>query len=147
MELLQQYSYAQIILEKNTTTLFLSGMHADIFEDSSNSLSLYEVVKKDFTKLNIPIVKNTNPKSTYWLRFKIKNQGDIKTKWVLEGITPNLYSLEIWIPDYANQMTSYISGLKNNASKVYPHKNYIFDLPSSLKEYDIYIKVSEIYLY
>jgi hypothetical protein len=133
-------SGAQVILTKYTSDLSVTGLNSEVYEDSSGKMSFEEVGKKTFQRQGKADLKNEHPKSVYWVRFKIHNSSGIESKWILETLTPNLYSLEAWIPDVDGRMKAHITGLNKNPFKEYPHKNYIFDLPSEIEDYEVYIR-------
>lgn len=133
-------SKAQITLTDYSEDLSVSGLEAEILEDSSKELSIEEVKKKNFIRPVTIDLKNINPESAYWVRFRVKNKSAADVKWVLEALTPNLYSLEVYIPDEEGRMNVHTSGLSKNPFKEYPHKNYVFDLPSDLEDFEVYIR-------
>lgn len=131
---------AQVILTDYSKDLIVTGLQAELYEDETKKLTFEEVSRKRFSQPGTGDLKNINPQSAYWLRFRVENQSGSDIKWVLEGLTPNLYSLEVWVPDEKGRMRVHTAGLGKRAFKQYPHKNYIFDLPSDLGAYDVYIR-------
>lgn len=133
-------SAAQVTLTNYTRDLSVTGLNSELYEDTTGNLSFEEVCKRNFIMPGKAELKNIHPKSAYWLRFKVQNKSGSDTKWILETLTPNLQSLEVWMRDAEGRIKVHSAGLNKNLFKEYPHKNYVFDLPSNLDEYEVYAR-------
>lgn len=77
----------------------LIGKHISYLEDKSNNLSISEVFRSpDFQKSDKDIVNFNVSKSTFWLKFTIKNERNNADN-VLEIAQPLLEELDFYIPD------------------------------------------------
>jgi len=132
---------AQIILTDTTDDFYISAFHMDFFEDTTREITFQQVQHAQFGTPGSPLLKNTHPSSAYWIRFTVQNLSEKNSGQVLEALTPNLYLLELWIPDSKEQVKKYTTGLSQNRLKSYSHKNYVFDLPSDIESYTVYIRV------
>lgn len=130
----------QITLSDHTQDVVVTGIEAEVLEDTSAYLSFEQVKSMSFSKSGSSELRNSNPESAYWIKLKIHNQARSEVKWVLETLTPNLQSLEVWIPDEEGRIKLHSAGLDKTPFKEYPHKNYVFDLPSDLSEYTLYAR-------
>ncbi|GAL85358.1 chromosome segregation ATPase [Sporocytophaga myxococcoides] len=134
--------YAEINLTDQTEDLIIQGREGEWMEDFSGKKSFLEIASKGtFSKSESGVLRNFNPSSVYWIRFNVKNNASKDKKWVLESLTPNIKLLDVWIPDENGVIRQYTSGLLHQNAKSYPHKNYVFDLPSALHKYTVYARI------
>jgi hypothetical protein len=134
--------FAEIHLTDQDEDLIIQGREAEWLEDPSGTKTFEDFQSGGiFSKSENRELRNFNPSSVYWIRFQVKNNASRDHKWVLESLTPNIKELEVWIPDESGQMRKHTSGLLHQKSKRYPHKNYVFDLPSTLTSYSVYARV------
>lgn len=134
--------YAGIDLTNQAEDLIIQGKEAEWLEDFSGKKTFEEIASKGaFHKSESGVLRNFNPSSVYWIRFHVKNNSSRDKKWVLESLTPNIKLLDVWIPDEKGVVRQYTSGLLHQKAKSYPHKNYVFDLPSTLTYYTVYARI------
>lgn len=79
---------------------------------------------------------------TYWLKILIFDKTTAERKWILESTSQNMKVMEVWVPDHKGNYHLHRAGLNNIGKKLYPHKNDVFDLPSGIERYIIYVKAS-----
>lgn len=134
--------YAEINLTNEVEDLIIQGEDAEWLEDLSGKKSFAEIAGKGtFSRSESGVLRNFNSSSVYWIRFHVKNNASRDKKWVLESLTPNIKVLDVWIPDENGVIRQYTSGLLHQKAKSYPHKNYVFDLPSALNTYTVYARI------
>lgn len=131
---------AQVSLTPYTEDVSVTGLNSELFEDPTRQLNFEEVRHRKFTKPGTGDLKNVNPGSAYWIRFNVFNRSGDEVKWVLETLTPNLQSLEVWVQDAEGRIRTHSAGLSKNFFKEYSHKNYVFDLPSGAEHYEVYAR-------
>ncbi|MFL5728204.1 MAG: 7TM diverse intracellular signaling domain-containing protein [Cytophagaceae bacterium] len=133
------YALKTIPLNDSSTSFAASSEYVEIFEDSSNSLSLNDILsipanqRSSYTKL-----ANRNPEFTYWVRFKINTDLHTKNKWILEILDSKFKSVTLYAPDQNGKYHSKNEGVDFPFnSREYDHKNFVFDLdlPLSANQY------------
>lgn len=136
------HSFAQDVLvidEIKADGYLLDGSYIAVFEDSTNHLPVTEVLSKSFA-VNFHPHKGTgaakmpyiiNPGSTYWLKVKIKSDGQLHRHYVLENCDLHIGSFELFKTD--SSTTNAIAVEKAGFAvpfdiRAYPHKNFVFDI-------------------
>jgi len=104
------------------------GEHAAILEDTANNLSINSVItSKKFVISNSETPNLPLSKSSFWLRFSIKNQTD-QPRLLLSLEYPTLNTCDFYYPVNGKyQLQKYSDDVAFNKRK-YQHQDFIFDL-------------------
>ena len=80
-----------VLLDDHTKEFIFQNDFLHILEDKENKVTIHDVVKTEFqdrfivNKSSYPY--NENTKSSYWIRFKIKNNSS--KRFILESFAPH----------------------------------------------------------
>lgn len=85
---------AQVILKNDINPPYI-GRHLYYLRDSTNALSLQEVLKKTFKPCDRPVPNFGLSASTYWFRFAIQNETDNRNL-VLEIENPSISNIQLY---------------------------------------------------
>lgn len=140
-----------VVISDDREQFYVYGHHMDIFEDVSGSLTIHEVSKAEFSGLfeqnftDVPV--NSNPSSSYWVRFSLKNNSSGHKNWLIELMDFRIDGYELYVPLADGTFRKFTGGDSNPFSeKDFRHKNFIHDIPdpaSTEQEYFIKIKSKE----
>jgi len=104
------------------------GNKIEILEDKTGSLTFEEVQRSNgFVKSNQDVPNMQVTSSSFWIRFKLKNTGNIPL--VLQLAYPTIDSVNFYEIDSSGRTESIISGeFVPVYKRVHKHQDYIFDL-------------------
>ncbi|MEM7184656.1 MAG: 7TM-DISM domain-containing protein, partial [Spirochaetota bacterium] len=113
-------------------------------EDKKHSIKREDILNGNLDKEFLPYEnKNINfgfSRSTFWFRLKLKYISRSEAV-LLEIPWPHLDYIDVYISG-KEQILAYKSGrLMPYKDRIYPHKNFIFEIPYDPDELVIYIKV------
>ena len=123
----------------------LKGAQIAVFEDTSNHITLEQVLAKEFVPHSdnryFPSVKN--PNYTYWLRIKLQAKNKLRRQYVLENSDSHIDSLEIFKKNYFDTtwQSEKAGFLIPFQDRKYNHKNFVFDIHIDTTVQTFYIKV------
>jgi len=134
------------VLDDEMKEFVLSETYLEIFEDSINKWTIGDVADSTFqhhfvlNQSSYPY--NENLKSTYWIKFKIKNEATSGKSFLLESYAPHTNNWQVYIPT-KDGYTLKQSGLDLYFyNREYVNKNLILDLPLDTgKVYTFYARV------
>ncbi len=135
-----------VILTDSTNRIRTSGDYSHIYEDSSNALTLSDILKLDsagkMSLLKTDVPRNDNIRSTYWIKYNIVNQANPDISWIIEVPDPRASEVTAYIPNEKGEYEEYKQGSSLPFDlKIYPHKNYEFKLNfSGKKKLTVYLK-------
>lgn len=126
--------YAQDIFKVKDQTLEFrfSYSYISVLEDSSNTLTFQDILKKENNSRFIinnqkQYPSNDNHPNTYWLKIKIKPNSTSEKSWLLEFFDQTIDDLTAYIPNSQGKYDSLHTGDQQVFSKrTYNHKNFIF---------------------
>ncbi|MFN3402561.1 MAG: 7TM diverse intracellular signaling domain-containing protein [Cytophagaceae bacterium] len=134
-------------LNNHTIDLPLQGDYLEIFEDTTNELSIAQIAHpafNGFKRNKNTYAYNKNPRSAYWIKFKVSNYSSGDKVYFFETYSPHTDLIQIYVPD---GIGGYImkQGGENFKfhEREYVNKNLIFTLPvpDSNNIYTYYIRV------
>lgn len=125
------------------------GFHLDILEDKSQQLTITEVSSPqyaaDFIKSNSPIPNLGYSRSSYWVRFRVKDISKSTQQWLLEMSFGNMQYLDLYLPD--SEQSGFIlkqtGAQRAFSTRDIPYHTFIFTLalPKN-QEQTFYLKFS-----
>ena len=113
----------------DTNEISVIGKYTEILEDSTNLLSVSDVLaSKSFIKSNLEVPNLAVSNSSFWLKFNIKNISE-KKSLLLDLSYPLMDLVELYTlnPDGTYKVTS-MGDNKKFSERVYNHQHYLFDL-------------------
>lgn len=128
------FSSNLVVIDKSMNEYHLKAMDVDIFQDSTGLLSFNDILKPQFatsfksSELYNKGVQNSSIK--YWVRFQIKNESDVDTKWLLQA---PLHSeiVEMYVPGTNGLYKKVVTGQKSDFnSREYLIRSIAFDIPA-----------------
>jgi hypothetical protein len=134
-----------VLSNERAKGISLSNTYLCVFEDSTASLPIDAIMHVDSANLFKPVLQNfnINAASAYWIKFKVRNEGDPFTQYVIENYYSHTKEFTIFYVDngklYHQTTGEYVTYPQRN----FRHKNLILDLPVPEigKERTYYIKV------
>lgn len=109
------------------------GTYVEVLEDKESTLTINDVLRPDISKKFIPgnkeIPQYGFSNSSYWLRFRLKNELHHDATWFLELAYPHMNNFELYTPDDSGAYTMRKTGdeeIFNNREVDY--KNFIFKI-------------------
>jgi serine phosphatase RsbU (regulator of sigma subunit) len=142
-------SSAQNILTiNNEAKKYTLGPYMEILEDRQKKLTIKDIQSGNFDNLfkksdqAVPSFGITE--SAFWCKFRLSNESDIMTSWLLVLEYPLMDSIEIYLPrgntgEYSLVKTGYSFPF---SSRVVKHRNFIFPLgPLSQDPCTYYMRV------
>lgn len=129
----------------------LSNNYLTVFEDTTGLLSPNSVINTDSLEKFKPLSHNFNihPKSTYWIKFSVKNGGDAFTQYVIENYYSHTKEFSIFYVENGKMYHQTTGEYVTYANRNFQHKNLVLDLPvpGIGNERTYYIKiVSDLYV-
>ncbi len=136
-----------LVFEQNKDGYLVGAGYLEIFEDTSNSIDINTISNAQQTypfvlhvdKKNFAFIRN--PKSTYWIRFKVKAGDRLSSHYVIENSDLHIDQFELYTPQGALYTKEEAGFSLPFGVRKYPHKNFIFDLNLSDEVQTYYIKV------
>jgi len=141
-------TYAQnIISYNNPDSIIKIGNKVLLLEDKNNKLTINEALNSNlFIKSNQTVPNFQISKSTFWIKFKIKNNTSLKSL-LLELPYPTIDSISFLSLNSNNTYTIEKTGeYVPFYLRLYHHQNYIFNLslaPFETKTYILKVRASE----
>jgi len=141
-------AYTQnIISYNNPDSIIKIGNKVLLLEDKNNKLTINEALNSNlFIKSNQIVPNFQISKSTFWIKFKIKNNTSLKSL-LLELPYPTIDSISFLSLNSKNTYTIEKTGeYLPFYLRLYHHQNYIFDLslaPFETKTYILKVRASE----
>jgi two-component system, sensor histidine kinase LadS len=136
------------VKDKDIRGYELSAGYLEIFEDTSNRIGLVDILSNEnriafklhTDKKSFAFIKN--PRSTYWVKFKIQGGPEAVNHYVIENSDLHIGEFTLYSPAPNGTYTKETAGfsLPFNVRK-YPHKNFIFDLSLDSTAKTYYVKV------
>jgi hypothetical protein len=133
-----------LLLTDESNEYFVSGNQMDFLIDSTNSLTIDQVINspKFIIHKDPAFIFIQKPNQSYWLRIHLNNKGTQNQRWLLENLDLHIHEFDIYIvkngQSVIHQMAGY--GIPFD-TRAYAHKNFIFDLPINENEtQDLYIR-------
>jgi len=137
-----------LVLNHQSTDFFVTGNQIDYLIDSSNSLTIDQVIhtRKFIYQHDPAFISIQKPNQSYWLRIHLKNKGSKNQRWLLENLDLHINEFEVYIvkneQTIIHQKAGYGIPFK---ARTYVHKNFVFDLPIQEGEtQDLYIKAKSV---
>lgn len=123
-----------ILLHDSSSQYSASFSNIEIFEDSSSALTLNDILTQkyasQFEANTVQLPRNSHLKSAYWIKFRIRNNADASTHWLLEYFDSSIQQILLYVPDYNGNYTELAGGSNLQFSKkIIGHKNFEFALP------------------
>ncbi len=117
--------------DKNKYSL---GTYLEILEDKKNTLKFNDVITPDISKNFVPSEKELPQygfsNSSFWVRFRLKNEIKRDSTWFLELAYPHMNNFELYTPDKSGKYFMRKTGdeliFKN---RELDYKNFIFKIP------------------
>lgn len=141
-----------IVLRPDKNQYTASYQYIDILEDPTNNLTISDVSSPDFANSFKPnkeqLPRNYHTKSTYWIRYKVKNETSTGTKWLQEYYDSSIEKIFFYLPDSNGTFKEYVegNGLEFGHKRV-SHKNFVFFLPDFAgKEITYYARIESKHL-
>lgn len=127
---IRSFATDPVSLNDTVKVVEVDDEYTDIFIDSTNQLSLNEIIELDRFNPNIKGY-NTPVTSTFWIRFKVKTDLSHQPKWVLEVLDSRHNDMSLFVPKGSNsqQYIEHKAGLNHGFSnRAYQHKNIVMDI-------------------
>lgn len=142
----QLFSLETLVLN-NENNIYKICPFLDYYEDKSSTLTIDEILKKtlsdDFIENKKNFLNFHYTKSTIWLRFKIKNNSNDNSSYIIESLYPFISSLELYSVDGNDNFKIQKNGLKIpfNQREI-KNKKTIFNIKINfLEEKEFYLKI------
>lgn len=135
-----------VFIDDSMKEFVFSGEYLTILEDKSGKLTITDVSSPSYQKKFIlnesSYPYNENTKSTYWIKFKVKNLSRSGKHFLLESYAPHTNKFELYIQK-GDTFDLKVSGLDLNFYKrEYVNKNLILNLPLDTSITNVfYVKV------
>lgn len=135
-----------LVVSDDLDKYFPGVEYLGIYEDRLQGLTINDVNKPEFYERfqttsdskKHPHISNLS--SAYWVRLTIKCNGNTKKRWVLENLDLHTDFFELYVPE-ENGYRLYKAGYAQPfAMRLYPHKNFIFDIPIDSTDKIFYIR-------
>jgi hypothetical protein len=136
---------------ENAKGISLSDNYLALFEDTTAHLSIHTIIAQGSAEKFKPVTHNFNihPASAYWIKFTIKNEGDVFTQYVIENYYSHTKDFSIFYIENGKFFHQTTGEYITYAHRNFQHKNLVLDLPIPEigKERTYYIKiVSDLYV-
>lgn len=136
-----------LVKDHNEDGYDLSAGYLEIFEDTSNKLTIDDMIKAPAAypfvlhqdKKNFAFIKNT--KATYWIRFKIRGAEHLSDHYVIENSDLHIGEFELYSPQDSTYTKEQAGFTLPFGIRKYPHKNFVFDLSLDDQVKTYYIKI------
>ncbi len=145
LQLLSANSWAQKTIEVSKQHTDFYNTDFNVWEDSTNTATIEQISKPHFDRNFIPTCSD-NPmgiksKTTYWIKFKIKNK--IVGKTLLIELTSQFKKANLYIPNTeTGTLTIKHSGIKYPyAQREFLYRSNLFELPYSPKTETYYLEL------
>jgi two-component system, sensor histidine kinase LadS len=130
----QAFASDTIILQPDQNQYTASYEFIDILEDRERALSIHDVsstaYRSQFRPNKEQLPRNYHTKSVYWVRYTVRNQSNVNTKWLQEFYDSSIEKLSLFLPDGQGGFTEYKAGnTLDFSNKKVQHKNFVFFLP------------------
>lgn len=136
---------AQDVIEINDENqdFSMAASQVEIFEDPSGTLTFNSIIKKDFQTPQSSYPMNSNLRSTYWVKYRIKGNPNTARNWVMEVFDLHIDTLEFYQPQDNGEYERIIAGeVFPFKDRTYKHINFVFDLHADYSgTRDYYVKV------
>ncbi len=138
--LMAKGGFAEKLLELKETQgdHVLNGEYFDVFEDPEKKYTIQQISTPDFTGFRDHATEdrfNKNPRSAYWLKFRVRNNSTSSHRFLLESYAPHSNRIQLFFPAHQNTFQMQEGGEDFKFSqRTYVTKNLIFDLPLDKKE-------------
>ena len=130
---------------KQCNTPYNIGKNTQYFVDSTNTLTLHDVINKHFTTYTKNILNFGFLQPTHWFKIRFQyNKKMIDKRWWLQIDYPHLDSVDYYLLNNKNKLLAHkVSGdLQNISKRDLNHTNILFLLPNnSTQTYTIYLRV------
>ena len=123
---------------------YLLGTYIEYLEDTSQTLSIEQILSPDFDGEFIrghEDILNLGTQGTiYWLRFTITNESSSEKRWVLELARPSIPHVFLFAPSPAGEgFIETKTGFGHPfSSRDVPHENFVFNLELAPEETQTY---------
>ncbi len=140
-----------IMLSDEVNELDLNQKHLELFEDSSDRLTINEITTNSgllFTQVDQDVINLGHTDSSIWAHFRLRLDSDQNTpqSWILESAFPLLHRFDIFVvEDGVIQESHRIGYSRPIMARMLPHR--FFAQPLHLQpgvEYDIYINTMRV---
>lgn len=132
-----------IVLDEKNEFKNFSKNTFDVFETSNKKLDISEILL-----LKNKFIEPTNPNKhrpsdkIYWVKFTLLNQFQDKRSLILTFFSHEVSELQVYIPDNENHYYLNTQGANFPFEyRLYPDKNFIFNIPYSSKPTTYYMRV------
>lgn len=136
---------AQEIIEINDDNqdFSMSAEQVLIFEDESGILKFDQIKNKPFYPAESTYPMNSNLKSSYWVKYRIKGNPKTARNWIMEVFDLHIDTLEFYQPQENGGFKKFIAGeVFPFKERTYKHINFVFDLQADYSgTRDYYVKV------
>ena len=132
-----------IVLDEKYEFQNFSKNTFDVFETSNEKLDISEILllKNKFQEPSNPNRHRPSDK-IYWVKFTLLNQFQDKRNLILTFFSHEVSELQVYIPDDENHYYLNTQGANFPFEyRLYPDKNFIFNIPFSSKPTTYYMKV------
>ncbi len=135
-----QNTYAQRIDFQGGESVI--GKHIEIYEDKENEYDINSIrTVSDFVKSTVSTPNMGQSRSSYWIKFKLKNKTKANTLY-LELAYPLIHTCELYAINGNDITSTKLSKNDNFYKRVIKHENLIFPLQVNQNEtLEVYLKV------
>lgn len=120
-----------VLSNEKAKGISLSNNYLNIFEDTSAVLTIDKILHCDSLKLFKPVEYNFNihAASAYWIKFSVRNEGDVFTQYVIENYYSHTKDFSIFYIENGKVYHQTTGEYVTYANRNFQHKNLILDLP------------------
>lgn len=143
----QKASADQTLVLSDTPDQIEVTSYLGLFEDTEHRYASGNITDQQFNDLFAPPADGTSnygfSKSAWWVRLKLKNDGDGELKATLRLDYPLLDHVDVWVLSGRTLKNSWQTGNRRTfLSRAIPHRDFLFPLTlSDQEEQTVYLRV------
>ncbi|ABG60574.1 conserved hypothetical protein (predicted membrane-spanning protein) [Cytophaga hutchinsonii ATCC 33406] len=134
-----------ILSNAQVNGISLSDNYITILEDTTAAFSITEVIAADSAQQFKQASYNFNihPASVYWIKFTVKNEGDVFTQYVIENYYAHAKEFSVFYQEHGKLFQQKTGEYVTYKNRNFSHKNLVLDLPAPQagNERTFYLKV------
>lgn len=143
------WAYQTLELQDSDREIPLTGQYVKILQDSTDTLSIYEIIPKQntsFTETDQAVLNFGHTADSIWIHFQVVNRSNLKDEstWMLESSFPLLARFDVFVVENGTVTEQHQLGYEHKMhSRALPYR--FFAQPLKLRPdvtYDIYINAA-----